>query len=214
MNALDHPWEKIYQKEGHVFREAFPRFFDIARIFKEHGSSTVLDLGCGNGRHVVHLAKEGFSATGLDISPSGLGLTQSWLHDERQEAALVLADMRLPLPIGSGTFDAILSTQVIHHALLAEVQSTIAEIHRILAPGGLAFVTVAGRIHDDTEYVEIEPATYVPQTGSETGLPHHIFTEVSLQAEFRDFWIQSVDRRAEGRVLTILAQKPASTGPK
>ncbi|MGB3716553.1 MAG: class I SAM-dependent methyltransferase [Candidatus Promineifilaceae bacterium] len=175
MVKMDHPWEKIYRTEGRVFGEPFPRFYETVRTFKEYGCSTILDLGCGNGRHVVGLAREGFAATGLDISPTGLGLTQNWLNEENQRAQLVLADMRHPLPIRDEFFDGLFSTQVIHHALLADVRRTIGEIWRILVPGGVAFVTVAGRIHNDTEYVEIEPGTYLPQTGSEAGLPHHIF---------------------------------------
>jgi SAM-dependent methyltransferase len=209
---MDHPWEKIYKTEGRVFSEPFPRFREVARDFRKNGCTNILDLGCGNGRHVVQLAKVGFSVTGLDISQTGLRLTRAWLDDEKRDANLILADMRTRLPVRAGAFDGLLSTQVIHHARLAEVRTTIAEIYRILVPGGLAFVSVAGRIHDDTEYVEIEPRTYVPQTGTEAGLPHHIFTEVTLQAEFRDFLIHNVDLRAEGRVLTILAQKPAITG--
>jgi SAM-dependent methyltransferase len=205
---MDHPWERIYQEEGRVFGEPFPRFLEIVQVFRDEGCESVLDLGCGNGRHVVHLAKEGFAATGLDISPTGLALTQNWLNEESQHAQLVLADMRNPLPIRDESFDCLLSTQVIHHALFAEVRSAIGEIWRILVPGGVAFVTVAGRIHDDTEYEEIEPGTYAPQTGFEAGLPHHIFSKATLRDAFGDFRDKNVHLRDGGRVVTILARKP------
>jgi SAM-dependent methyltransferase len=212
MVEMDHAWEKIYRAEGRVFGEPFPRFYDTVRTFKDYDCSTIFDLGCGNGRHVVHLAKEGFAATGLDISPTGLGLAQAWLEEEGLQASLVQADMRNPLPIKDESFDGLLSTQVIHHALLAEVRKTIGEIWRILVPGGMAFVTVAGRIHDDTEYAEIEPGTYLPQTGSEAGLPHHIFNRGTLREAFGAFRVKNVHLRDGGNVVTILAQKIRGKG--
>ena len=63
--------------------------------------------------------------TGLDISPTGLRLAQNWLDEEYLEAPLVQADNRHPLPFKDGAFEGLLSTQVIHHALLAEVRATI-----------------------------------------------------------------------------------------
>jgi SAM-dependent methyltransferase len=204
---MEHPWERIYQKEGRFFEAPFPRFGEIAQDFRKNGCVTILDLGCGNGRHTVHLAKAGFDVTGLDISPTGLRLAQNWLDEESLEAPLVQADTRHPLPFKDGAFEGLLSTQVIHHALLAEVRATIREIWRILAVGGLAFVSVAGRIHDDTAYVEIEPGTYLPQTGSEAGLAHHIFNRATLREAFGLFRVEYVERRDGGRVIVSLVQK-------
>lgn len=210
MSAIDHPWEKIYQEKGRVFPEPFPRFAEIAAIFKDHGCQTILDLGCGNGRHVVHLAHLGFRVTGADISPTGLGLTQSWLAEEEQRAGLVQADFREPLPFRTGSFDCLLSTQVIHHALAAEVHGAIREIWRVLVPGGLAFVTVTAGNHDDEEFRDIEPGTFVPLKGPEAGLPHHVLTEDGLLAAFGQFQVEEVRLVAGGRVRTILAQKGTS----
>ena len=88
-----------------------------------------------------------------------------------------------------------------------EVLRTIGEIWRVLAPGGLAFVSVAGRIHGDTEYEEIEPGTYLPQTGSEAGLPHHIFDEERLREAFGAFEIEYLERRDQGRVIVVMGRK-------
>ena len=118
MNSTNHPWESIYKHEGRVFTEPFPGFEDAARIFAQHQCHRILDLGCGNGRHVVALIKKGFNTIGLDISSSGLRLTCEWLEDEGLQAGLVSADMRQYLPFEEESFDGLLSTQVIHHALL------------------------------------------------------------------------------------------------
>jgi SAM-dependent methyltransferase len=116
--------------------------------------------------------------------------------------------MRSPLPFRDGAFDGLLSTQVIHHARIAEIRRTIGEIWRLLADGGVAFVSVAAQQDDDTDFEEIEPGTFVPTTGTEAGLPHHIFTEDDLRLEFEDFKILEISLRADGRVLALLAEKP------
>ena len=207
MSTEEHPWEKIYKKNGRVFPEPFPRFHEVVDLFIEHGCSEILDLGCGSGRHTVQLAKENFETTGLDISPTGLGMTQEWLQEQGLESRIVLSDFRHPLPFREGSFSGVFSTQVIHHARIAAVRLAIREIGRVLSPGGVAFISVAAR-KDDEEFMEVEPGTIVPLTGSEAGLPHHIFSEEDLRMEFRAFKVMDVSLRADGKVLVIAARKP------
>ena len=207
MNATSNPWELIYKREGRVFTEPFPRFKAVAWKFAQHHCHRILDLGCGNGRHVVALTKEGFNTFGLDISSSGLRLTRAWLEEEGMQASLVGADMRQYLPFGADSFDGLLSTQVIHHALLSEVRVAISEIWRVLTTGGIAFVSVSGRKPECDAFEEVEPGTYVPLDGTEKGLPHHIFTKEELRSEFGIFQIHAISRRAEGKVLTLWLEK-------
>ena len=95
-DADPQPWDDIYQREGRVFTEPFPRFEALVDDFKAHACEEILDLGCGNGRHVVHLTLKGFRVTGMDNSPTALRMTQEWLADDGMSAALVLGDMRAP----------------------------------------------------------------------------------------------------------------------
>src|ERR1700687_3763964 len=43
----------------------------------------VLDLGCGVGRHMVYLGGRGFRMAGVDISPTGIRLTQEACADRQ-----------------------------------------------------------------------------------------------------------------------------------
>jgi len=208
MSQSVHPWEEIYRREGRVYPEAFPRFAEVADTFRLHGCRTILDLGCGSGRHLVHLTRIGSWVVGADISPTALDLAQAWLRDEGRQAELVLSDSRRPFPFRDGSFEGVLSTQVIHHARIAAVRTAIGEIRRVLAPGGLAFVTVSGRKDPGVKFEEIEPGTFLPLTGPEAGLAHHIFTVEELRSEFQQLEILDLSIRAEGAVLAVLARKP------
>jgi len=210
-DASSHPWEKIYARDGRVFTEHLPALDEVAQRFQAHQCQKVLDLGCGNGRHVVALAGLGFQVIGLDISYTGLILSQQWLEESSQQAALVQSDTRQPLPLSGNSQDGLMSTQVIHHALLDEVLMAISEIYRILKPGGLAFVTVPCRSRSQrrSKSLQIEENTFLPLEGQEAGLPHHIFSEGRLRLAFQDFDIKEVSYRDQGRILAIWVQKPA-----
>jgi SAM-dependent methyltransferase len=207
MSSTHHPWEQIHRKKEWSSRDPFPRFFEVVDSFKKCGCTKVLDLGCGNGRHLIQFLKEGFDATGMDISISGLQLAQEWTQEEKLQSSFLQADMRAFFPIKSETFDGVFSTQVIHHAVIKDIRRTIREIHRVLRVGGLAFVTVSGRKDDDTDHRRIEPGTYIPLSGSEKGLPHHIFNKEELTSEFDEFQIEEISARAGGKILAVLARK-------
>jgi SAM-dependent methyltransferase len=207
MNDQEHPWEKIYRSQGRVYQELLPFFAPLVADLQRRGVRRVLDLGCGNGRHLVHLARAGFNVTGLDISPSGLRLARQWLGEEGQPGDMVQADFRSPLPLRGEAFDALLAIQVIHHARLAEVRRAIAEIHRVLRPQGLALISVAASKDEGIAYEEIEPGTWAPQSGEEKGLPHHMFGLEELGEELSAFQVLQIEHRAEGKVLAAFVEK-------
>lgn len=61
----------------------------------------VIDLGCGEGRDLIHFLKHGFQGTGVDISRPGLDKAQRWARDEGllcQTVQASLLDFRLNEP--------------------------------------------------------------------------------------------------------------------
>src|SRR5262245_33291338 len=65
---------------------------------------TVLDLGCGSGRHSRYLSEKGFDVTGLDLSAESLALARRY---EGENLRFVRQDMRLPFR--TGPFDHVLN---------------------------------------------------------------------------------------------------------
>ena len=106
----------------------------------------LLDLCCGHGRHAVPLARLGYRVTGLDLSRSLLTRAARAAADAGQAVALVEADMRR-LPFADGSFDAVLNLFNAFGYLEDEAQDelVLAEVARVLAPGGRFLQELANR---------------------------------------------------------------------
>jgi SAM-dependent methyltransferase len=104
-----------------------------------HPGGNLLEVGSGPGRLAVRLAREapGVTLTGVDISgamveraarrAAGAGLSERVWFEVGDVAALPLSDEE---------FDGVVSTLSLHH--WSEPASGLAEIHRVLKPGGEA----------------------------------------------------------------------------
>ena len=96
-----------------------------------------LDAGCGAGARDVHLLHTwGYDAYGIDAVEENIAIGRE-LHPEIADR-LSVADMRKPLAFESGVFDLVLCNAVIQHLTPDAVEkTTIPELARVLAPGGV-----------------------------------------------------------------------------
>jgi cyclopropane fatty-acyl-phospholipid synthase-like methyltransferase len=185
-------WNQIFKQKGIVFTEPHDAMPGVLRLLEDKQAGTILDLGCGSGRHTVYFAQQGFSVYGLDNSPQGIKLTRRWLTEEGLKDNLELQDMMEELPYEDSFFDAVVSVQVIHHATIATIKGIVNEIFRVLKTGGLVFITVTMFKHRKVKFEEIESNTFVPFEGPEKGLPHHCFTPKELREVFGAFEIRGI----------------------
>jgi SAM-dependent methyltransferase len=205
------PWEGIYHRDGHVFTDIPPVIPEFASLLAGNRIHSILDVGCGNGRLLNYFAGLGYQVTGMDSAPTALRLSREWLQRSGLGGNLFLSDMRFPFPLADACCDALVSTQVIHHAVLETVLFTVSEITRVVRPGGLVLVTVpvyrprepGSEFHESDE---IEYHTFVPLSGTEKGLPHHLFTLEEFAACFPAFDILSVEERGDV-VIILIARK-------
>jgi len=178
MSVDIHGWELAYRKRHSGEYEPHEDAGTLDGIFGECGVSRVLDLGCGDGRHLVYFGKRGYEMYGLDIAPTGLRRAEEWLAREGLSAELVPSDMT-DILWPDDFFDAAICIQVINHHRIDEIRHTVQEIRRVLRAEGYLFVTVGTDRHPPRpgapESVEVEPHTYVPLEGHEKGVPHHDF---------------------------------------
>ena len=109
----------------------------------------ILDAGCGRGRNLVFLLREGYEVRALDPDPGAVEATRTLAR--RLAPSLPEANVRCE-PVDASTFpdacaDAVLSNAVLHFArdeerFLAMLRGT----WRLLAPGGLLFCRLASSI--------------------------------------------------------------------
>ncbi len=96
----------------------------------------VLDLGCGDGRHLELLESLGYSSVGLDLSAELLRTARARTGEESR-LKLVRGDMR-KLPFPNDTFSSVLSlfTAFGYFGSPAANQDPVREVGRVLTPGG------------------------------------------------------------------------------
>jgi SAM-dependent methyltransferase len=107
----------------------------------------VLDMGCGGGRHAFSLFKRGADVVAFDMSFEDLVEVKSMfaaIHLEGEAPAGATASAvrgtAYDLPFEDGAFDRVIAAEVMEH--LPEDDRAMAELYRVLKPGGLIAVTV------------------------------------------------------------------------
>jgi SAM-dependent methyltransferase len=131
-------WDKRWATaEGRAdWLEPEPDVIALLPELKARGARTALDLGCGVGRHALVLAEHGLAVEALDGSAAGLTV----VRETAQARGLSLAVRQGTadaLPFDDGSFDFVLSWNVIHHGTLGDVGRRLAEIWRVLKPKAL-----------------------------------------------------------------------------
>lgn len=103
----------------------------------------VLDIGCGRGELVCEAARRGASAVGIDYAQAAIDLSRERLAhmdaSERERAEFRLANAK-GLAFPDGSFDIVFLVDVYEHLHPFEIEHTLAEVKRVLRPGGRLIV--------------------------------------------------------------------------
>jgi SAM-dependent methyltransferase len=107
----------------------------------------VLDLGCGGGRHAFELYRRGANVVACDLDLAELAGVQNMFRamiaagePPAGATAAVVQGNVLSLPFPDGSFDAVIISEVLEH--IPDDEQAMAEIARIVRPGGRVAVTV------------------------------------------------------------------------
>lgn len=165
------------------------------------GKFSLLDVGAGGGRHTVLWAREGYRATATDVAPLAVEQTMEWVQREHLAAVAEVAEADA-LPFQDESFDGVLSFGVLYYLPYERMTKAIAEIRRVLKPGGRAFVMVKSdadsRRLGATQTAPFSYCIAEPKDGAywaaEAGLVLVLMDREALQEYFALFSEVTIDR--------------------
>jgi SAM-dependent methyltransferase len=110
---------------------------------KLHEFGQILDWGCGTGRILRYFDKsmQG-KVVGVDIDPVNI----QWCRDHMPDSTFVLVNPDTPMPFEDNSFDLIYGHSVFTHLSEYDQNSWLAELLRVLKPGGYCFTTVTAEL--------------------------------------------------------------------
>jgi SAM-dependent methyltransferase len=130
-------YRRMYEAEERQWWYSGQRAIALALLDAAGGAPAgrgLLDAGCGTGYNLVALARLG-RAVGVDLSPEAIALC-------RERGVRALRGSVLQLPFADAAFDAVTSFDVLYHAWVSDDRAAVAEMARVLRPGGVLLVRV------------------------------------------------------------------------
>jgi SAM-dependent methyltransferase len=180
---------------------------------------SVLDLGCGNGRNLIFLARE-FGVSGLGYDSSNAAIAEARRAGEGLPLEFQARSIAGELGVPNDSQDLALDMMTSHFLNAAERKNLRDEIHRVLRPGGWLFMKTF-LLDDDLhslrllkDYPTDEPGTYIHPV---IGVPEHVYSEEELTEFLNEKFLihklyRSHKHRSHGkarkrRTVSIYAQK-------
>jgi SAM-dependent methyltransferase len=126
---------------------------------------TILDWGCGCARNTQPLIKiaSGARIHGIDIDP----LNIAWSKQHVAGATFDVSGLFPPLKFADGTFDIVYGLSIFTHLTERAQDLWLAELHRVLKPGGIAFLTYHGEAAAYAREFSVEAIENYRQRGIE-----------------------------------------------
>lgn len=136
-------WNERYAKERPNLEADL--LTPVKDFFKKYSAELegekILDLGCGNGRNLCHIAKLGFDTYGIDISEEALIQLR-----ERLEQKELLADVKqgsfYNIPYQDKTFGCVISMNALQQNNWKGIERSFSEVNRVLKSNGLFLLSV------------------------------------------------------------------------
>ncbi len=146
-------WENNFLNKAEMFGKG-PSIASVysAKIFKSHRISKVLEMGAGQGRDTLYLAKQGFKIDSLDYSKKAIDdiIDKSRTNSLENLITPKVYDLRLSLPYKNECFEGCFSHMLYCMAFsMNEIISLNNEVLRILKKGGINIFTVRNTYDGD-----------------------------------------------------------------
>ncbi len=167
-----------------------------------------LDVGCSAGFIADELAAAGATTVGVDIDEGALAGARNRFGG-RVEFRLARGEQ---LPLTDGEADVVVFNHIYEHVV--DPEAVVGEIHRVLAPGGVAYLGLGNRLGVIEPHYRLPFLSWLPQRAADrymrlTGRGEHYYEQFRTRAGLRrlfaafDVWDYT---------LPVLADSPAFAG--
>ncbi|MBE6525443.1 MAG: class I SAM-dependent methyltransferase [Thermoplasmata archaeon] len=119
-------WDDLYRTQKRAWRGVT----NIGSVPFDEGSS-VLELGCGNGKTLAALRDAGYRVTGVDFSQEAVNASRSLLGEDTDLRCASVLD----LPFEDEYFDGVVIFHVLEHITSEQERQASSEIFRVMKPG-------------------------------------------------------------------------------
>lgn len=163
-------------------------------------SGPLLDLGCGTGALAAHALARGWRVVGMDVSEAGVAKVNARFAGQAGWLGAKSGALGA-LPYADAEFAAITLVETIEHLVPVEIPGILAEMRRVLMPGGAVLVTTPNE--EDLDAAKVR----CPDCGSRFHRIQHLqaFSAATLRVLMEKAGFQTV--RCEG---TLLDRDPPS----
>lgn len=123
----------------------------------------ILDHGCGGGGTLFYFLALGYTGIfGVDLGGNSIGWNRLLREELKIEGPRFFIYEGKVLPFGDGSFDVVISEEVVEHVPDSTIISYYSEAARVLRPDGIAYYTVPHRLapydsHSRTWFIHYLP---------------------------------------------------------
>jgi SAM-dependent methyltransferase len=144
-------YREYASSEGHQLSRRLEQAFAVAGITP---GMQVLDVGSGRGEIILHCARLGAHAYGIDYAAAANRLAIRMLRDNPAETAIGVAQADAKqIPFPSGSFDRVLMFDIVEHLYPWELHEAYRQVHRVLKDDGRVIIhTAPNRWYDRYAY--------------------------------------------------------------
>lgn len=174
-------WDQMWRTDEGRADWSTPHPWVVASVepLRDRGVRNVLDLGCGIGRHSLYLAAEGFAVRAVDRSDAAVAHVRTEAAGHGLAVAVDVADVT-DLPCPTASVDLVLAFNVVYHADEVALGRALAEVRRVLRPGGLYQSTMLSK--RNAQYgrgVEVSPNTFVQPEAEDDKVHPHLYVDAA-----------------------------------
>jgi len=190
-------WDSIAESFDLTRRKPWKQCIDFIDTLSR--TDMVVDLGCGNGRHLISCAEHCKEVVGLDISKELLSITKKKLEEKNLENTILLHADMTNIPLKNDTVDSILFIAALHNIKVKDKRiQSLKEVKRVLKKDGTALISVWSRWQDkygkyflkkwftkkgQTEFGDID--IYWKQQGLDIPRFYHLYSKKEFISDIR-----------------------------